>query len=415
MERIVDESKKQAEILKDAIIRKDFNYDGKVLLNNGYTLLVKLQMNETGSEFRLEIINENNITMATAMSPCCLPLDEVTITGSSDTHCRELKHWSTQLLRRLQLPIKKLHMPTRPPVDVVDRGANIAETDLYNAVKFLAQQLADKPEQVQQLQSSKKEECCRLLSFMPSQHRRFFQRVKKILYAHNTDQKNKQVCIAFLEGIAILSLIESGGNESWLGPPGEADLSGKWSLVDPDALSSDTQWTKLHGNKRNYMCHIAKHRDHEGFQTNIYFAEVGLGEKFDITKCIVKTLQEAPRSSKAHTGGGGVTSEKGIVSTRIEDLWTRLHDMNVNVNEYFKICTELLYYVGTIKQTSLPDYKAGDGSVVDVFSLLQRYLFSELCGKTEEPKWLYRFKNMVNMQKTYPSFWGIVPFLEEQI
>jgi hypothetical protein len=89
--------------------------------------------------------------------------------------------------------------------------------------------------------------------------------------------------------------------------------------------------------------------------------------------------------------------------------------MNVNVNEYFKICTELLYYVGTIKQTSLPDYKAGDGSVVDVFSLLQRYLFSELCGKTEEPKWLYRFKNMVNMQKTYPSFWGIVPFLEEQI
>jgi hypothetical protein len=413
MSRISEVNLNHVLALKDEIVKKNFVYAGNKPLHNEHTLEVKLKINEKESVFRLDIKDNKKNILATAMSSCCLPLDAVIIEGSSNAHREELKYLSTQLLRRLQLPIKRLHMPTSRPVDVVGPKANIVEADLYNAVKFLAQELAEKPTQTQK--SLKGEECCRLLSFMPRQHKRLFQIAKRLLSAPKTDQKNKQVSTAFLEGIAILSLIANGKDGSWLGPAGETDLSGKWSLVGADMFSNKTRWMKIRGFKQIYMCHIAKHQNAEAFQTNIYFAEVGSVEKFDIKKCIVKTLQEAPRSSKAHTGGGGVTSEKGIVSTRIEDLWTRLHDMNVNVNEYFKICTELLYYVGTIKQTSLPDYKAGDGSVVDVFSLLQRYLFSELCGKTEEPKWLYRFKNMVNMQKTYPSFWGIVPFLEEQI
>lgn len=401
--------------VKRLIESSGFDYEDVVAFSEDESVLkIRVQLQTASPIFQLSIQKDDR-TVATAMSPCCLPLDAVFISGANDIEgtiltalLKELDTLSARFLRQLELPIR-LFEPSTTPVFIQDPQANsLEEGDLYSTVAYLNDELHTQTpiEEGEKLKEKKLEK---------EQNLRARNRLLKYLSFRNSSifhiarQRSvpwSKLSTAFLEGIAVLSLENADSNEfRALGPE---EISDKKSLL----------WSKLrYRRQRDSDTAIYCHIETDSLGLNIYFAEVSRtsNTNFDIRKCIVKTLDCGAQREKPNAAGRVITQTPGIVYDRVKKLFTDAQSNPTTVNEYFLISTELLYYVGKINETSVPKYKTPNGSYVDVFPLLQKYLLSVLLTKNADSVWVYRFKNMVKMQKTCPSFWGIVPFLNSQI
>jgi hypothetical protein len=393
--------------VKTLIEKANFDYSGTVATSEeGFKLEIQVHLNTPPSIFRLDIHKENSGVVATAMSHCCLPLDAVFISGKNDvqkallkTLLGELETLSARFLRQLELPIT-LSQPSETPLFIPDpQPGSSDEQDLYSTVAYLNNEL-DKQPPIKNTGKANPRARNRLLKNLSFRNSSIFH------IARQRSVSLAKLSTTLLEGIAVLSLQNTEGSD--FHRLNQDEISEKGSL----------RWSKLRYRGRNdkdtaIYCHI----EMNNLCLNIFFAEVSgkSNANFEIKKCILKTLKcDAPRE-KPNAAGRVIPENPGNVYNRVSSLFQATKIQPLSVREYFTTCTELLYYVGKINETSVPRYKTSDASYVDVFPALQKYLLSVLLKNNPDSVWVYRFNNMVKIQKTCPSFWGIVPFLNSQI
>lgn len=388
--------------VKRAIEASGYNYDDTVATSEEESLVLNLrvQLGTSSTVFELYILKDNKV-VATAKSPYCLPLDAVYISGGNNKDIvKELKNLSARFLRQLEIPIA-LFAPSSTPVSIPEpKASSPEEADLYSAVQYL----------YDELNSYTPKENARKFNVKASNRLLYFLLLRNSTILNLARQRSisrLRICTILLEGISTLSL--------------ENTHSADFHVLDTDELveKKNVRWSKLRYRVQRktdtaIYCHI---EETDNLCLKIYFAAVSRtsNTNFDIKRCIVKTINCSPQQEKPNASGRIISPKSSHVHNRIQQLFVEAQSETNTVPKYFSICTELLYYVGKIRSTSLPKYKTSDSSYVDVFPLVKNYLHSVLLGKNPDSVWVYRFKNMAKIQEICPSFEGIVPFLNIQI
>ena len=399
-------------LLKE-IVNNNFTYHGFVTSTpDSYQLWISVCLQGTSPQVKLTILQPSNgddKVIATATAYCCIPLDQVIIEhGGNSNFSKTLTNISCVLLRRLQLPMI-MRKPDVSPVVISNPSETLThEQDMYHAIGWLDTQLTEYPILTNSVSKKSKPRMLqkpgyRLLQSLKRKNGSFFSMMNKCPI-------KQSVSILLLEAIAILSL--------------DVRADGDFRMLEDDEIqkmrsNEMLKWTKFYYKLQdNIDAYIYCHIEMDNLDFNIYFAHVPQTSNIDldIKKCIVRTVSSETPMVKAAASGRKIDEIPNYVSRRIQMLFQQtLHLDECTVCEFFQISTELLYYVSKIDLTTIPKYKRDNGSYAEVFDLLQNYLFLKFCEKTSNLAWVYRFKNMVKIQKISPSFWAIVPFLTDII
>lgn len=378
------------------IVESGFQIDLVLASSEVYTLHLRIDsQSQTSPKLQLFLRDFNTSQsyqqesdpkpLATIASNLCISLDEIFVTHASEEVSRDviaaMFDIAEKLLKKLTIPLQFHNVFEPPMIPLGDPNPNtVEEADMFAAVAYLREKLSEMKSEKQSLPLGKRRG--RLLKHFARKNHAFCRMIRNHPFAQVDS------VLVLLEGLAILQFTpDEDQDKNYL-----------------DDIAKEKKWSKLYCAVKGDAAashNIFYHIEMDGLQLRCLVARVTSSptDNFKIERCVVVPIPRMNSPSKLTVTGRSVESCPGELTKRIQWLFAHIQREPGS----FKEMTELLYYVGKIHQSSVPL------SCKEIFESFKKYSTSLL--QSDDVFMALRFNNMLKIQKNFPTFWGIVPFL----